>query len=726
MRQFARLVEPLPSCNFVDSSTCMHLIKMSKNGVIHHTARAFRRAATEMLRVLLAIPLLLLLLLVLLQYGTRVFDEIGRQGVQPVMVCAALIVLAFGLLLRALVKRKSAWHPLLFLPCSLVFSAVVYYAYISSIEVAWVSDFLTMWNHAVGLVAADDYTVKSIYDQRALPVLVPLVLLFGPNQAMVPVINLVFLLCIQLLGYDLARRMAGHRVAQGATVLWISAMEPILALPITSHDIWGLFFLVLFFWGFRVTWERVDIGRISTTKAWLALAGCTIGLAMVLALLNMQRSIGPLVLLAFVLASAVMALKGKCEWSLLKAPLLLGLVVFLLYGGINVGLKHGHYLLSSGQRAESTQLRIGVYGSSLSNGIFGQGQILDRVFFDQLDGKARWDLVETVPLSDMALQPIARFGNIIYRAFPQARLGSQDSFYQARARTHASWLIPFTRIYNVYYSVLLAALGLWIVVPLLRRLESFDMLVQLAFLSALVGLMLLAGESQPRYVFPIWFILPQLVGFAILHAESGKGQPTVTSVWGWDMTRGALFLVAMYFACALLLRGTYSEAKGRILSGWHPVLHNVEQPSRDWFRAVQNKSATQIRRRARDRRTAGFGDLALVLKIPADSQVGGSMSAEKLLCTDVDRRALDFFYYMPYQNAKASGVFTLDVLVDGKRKWSAPLPGVSKVAHVYIPNILPPSTCGNLEFRLRTSRALKSPSWIRASRTDVYFARLVR
>lgn len=684
--------------------------------------------ARAMLVALLAVPLLLLLALVLSQYGLQVAAFFGSSGVYSAYSVAAMLAIAVGLLFFAVVRRKTPFHPVGFLACSLTAAAVLYIGYISSIEVAWVSDFKGMWLHAVDMVASGNYTVRSIYNERALPVLVPAILLFGPNPAVVPFVNVLFLLGIQLAGYDLARRVAGHRAAQGFAVLWIGAMEPILALPITSHDIWGLFFLVLFLWGFRVTFDRLVAGQLSTTRYKWIIAACVVGLAITLTLLDMQRELAPFVILGFGLAGLLLALKGVAGQVRLRPALLLAAGVFLLFGGITTGLKLGGHMLTSAQGETLAQIRIGAYGSSLSNGNYGQGQVIQKTFFNPVDEQARRDLVKAIPLSDLALQPVARIGNIVHRAQRQALLGSQTYFYQTDAKTESAWLLPLTRAYNVCYSIVLAALSLWLILPLLRRLDSLDGLVQLSLLSTLVGLLLLVGESQPRYIFPLWFILPQLVAFALaLRQPITDDRLPVTSVWGWDITRGVLLLLAVYLLLALTARWVYDESRGRVLSGWQSALHGALQPPpENWFTMNQGLSAAKIKRDANDPRAGGFGDLALVMKMPTSVEAGGTTSVGKTLCVGDERRALGFFYYMPVQNPKAKGAFTLEVSIDDRRRWSIQSPGNAAITYVRIPDILPAGTCGNLKVNLRANRTISSAPWINASQADLYFMRLVR
>lgn len=686
--------------------------------------------ALDMLRALLAIPLLLLLSLVLIQYGGQVLDAVTVGGIHTMYSVAGVLVAGVALLFAFVIRRKEAFDARWFLPCSLLAAALLYYAYISSIQVAWISDFNTMWQFAVRMVSSADYAATSIYSERALPVLVPTVLLFGPNPAVVPCLNLVFLLAIQLAGYDLARRVAGHRAAQGFVVLWIAAMEPIFALPITSHDIWGLLFLVLFLWGTRIIADRLAQGRLSTPGDRTILATGAIVMAGLLVLLDLQRELTPLVILGSGLAAVALLLRKEILAAKYRPLLIFLVAVFVLYSGISVALKHGGYKLGEDQRDSRylAQIRTGAYGSSLSNGSYQQGQVFKRAFFDQLGEQERDGLAHAIPSSDFVLQPIARIGNIVHRARGQAMLGAQTYFYQAEAKPRWQWLVPLTRAYNVCYSIMLAALGLWLIVPLLRRMDSFDGLLQLSLLSTLVGVLLLVGESQPRYVFPVWFILPQLVVFAIASRPVLVGDClSVRSVWGWDMTRGALMLLVGFIALAFALRPVYSEARGRVLSDWTPVLSAVVgEPSGNWFGANQQLSASTIKRESRDGRSMGFGDLALVLRPQADVGAGGWVGARKKLCVGQDRRALDFFYYIAPVAGPMAERGTLELLVNDRIVGSMRAAAGDSIGHAYYADILPADTCGTVEFRLRFDHGVDIPTANSGPQADVYLARLAR
>lgn len=675
----------------------------------------------------LSLPLLLLLLQTILQYGKHIFDTVSDVGLVSTYGVAVVAAAMVGIAFRQVVARERPIDPRIFLPCSLLCAALVYYLYASSIKVAWISDFQTMWRFAVDMAASGDYSVKSIYNERALPVLVPGVLLFGPDPAIVPYINGVMLLAVQAAGYDLARRASGHKAAQGFAVLWIGAMEPVLALPITSHDIWGLFFLTALVWGGRVAIGIAGAQRGRRRIACIAVFGVLLGA--LLTLLDMQRELGPVVVLGFVLALGLLWLRGG-GWLQRNSVAVAVLVsVFAFHVATSSALKHAGYMLTSEQGKGLSQIRTGAYGSSLSNGRYQQGQVLQQNFFYLLDERDRPDLVRSIPLSDMALQPVARLSNILYRVREQARFGSQTYFYHAKAEPKWPRLIPFVQGYNISYSVLLACLAIVCVVPIARRGADGAVLGLFATLSVLVGGLLLAGESQPRYIFPLWFVLPQMVAYATAHGLTASAATEGRKAFqGWDLVRGGALACLAFFALAAMVRWAYPETRGRMLSGWDSGSYGLAgtPPAEKWFKDHQKMSASGIKREGGDTRAFGFGKLALVMRLPTGASAGGGVIAEKRLCVGRERRSLDFFYYMPYQNPGAAGSFTMRILMDGRPLWNVSLPGTPRIQHARIEDVLPPDTCGKLIVDLRTHREITSPSWIVATQTDVYFMRLVR
>lgn len=702
---------------------------MTPNGgseaVLARFARAAQQAAHEMLGTLLAIPLSLLFVFAVLVYARELLHSTLAAD-RLVNSVAAIMVCSVGAVFFWVVKRKTAFRPVVFLACSLVAATAIYCAYMFLIQVAWVSDFMSMWQHALKMVAHTDFAVRSVYDERALPVLVPLVLIFGPNPTVVPIVNLIMLLLIQLAGYDLARRILGHRAAQGFVVLWLGAIEPVFALRITSHDLWGLFFLVVFLWGFRATCDIIE-RRDPAWRRWVGIAACAIALAGVLVLFEMQRELVPVLIVGAVVAALFLAAKGGVR---LKAAISLMAVALALYAGMAWSLKHAGYMQSAEQGQRLAQIRTGIYGSSLSNGTYRQGQVLWKEFFLPQEPAERQDLAYAIPLSDLTLQPLARIGNVLERSRKQAQLGSQTRFYHADARMVWPTMLPLARAYNAGYSILISLLGLVSIVIVLRHHRSYEGLVLLGLMSVLTGTLVLAGESQPRYLFPIWFVMAQLIPYAAVEwmgrakdeSLAARVRTAIVAV-----ARGLLLLLAAYLLLALAARWLYSESHGRILSGWEPALDPATTAvPKDWFETAQERSGSRIGRLSGDRRGTLFGDFALVLKFPAPIAAGGSVSARKKVCVGVERRSLDFFYYMPNRKPALTRNIRLEVLIDGRVRESFAWPTATMARHARVPDVLPANGCGVLTFRLSNDGEAAGPAMIGTSQIDLYFVRLVR
>lgn len=698
---------------------------INRAGAAVRAAPLAASTASVMVGVLLAIPLILLFLFAAWQYGLQLLHQTLIGESLAINAAAALLAAMVAATFALVSLRKQPLPPTPFLIGSLVFATVIYAGYIHAMDVVWVSDFESMWRHAIKMVRSSDYAVASVYDERALPVIVPTMWLFGENRAAIPIVNLVLSLVIQLAGYDLARRIAGHRAAQGFVVLWVGAMEPVFALPLTSHDLWGLFFLVGFFWAFRVFRDIAEAEGARKGMRMLAFVAGALCLASLLVLLDMQRELVPIVFLGAALGILYLLLRGG-DGRGRAAVALLG-AGFVLYLAMAGWLRHEGLLQSAKEGERLAQIRMGAYGSSLANGTYRQGQVVWKEFFVRQESEARQDMAYAIPLSDFALQPSSRFKNVLRRSYKQAALGSQTAFYQAKAQTAWKPLIPLTRAYNKAYTILLAALGLVALVVVLARHRSYDGLVQLGVLSVLTGTLVLSGESQPRYVFPIWFILPQLVGFAVAGFGDLDRQPRAWLAAGARALLGFALLLVAFAAASLAVRALYGESRGRVLSGWEGSASGMQGPvADDWFAQAQARSGSRIGRLSGDRRGTVFGDLALVLKLPADTAAGGGVAARKRLCVGADRRALDFFYYMPSRDPRTTAGLKVEVSIDGRVLKTIAWPKHTMARQARIPEILPAGTCGILAFRLFPDPGPAQGPAVSASQVDLYFIRLVR
>jgi len=681
---------------------------------------------------LITIPLLLLLSLTVLQYGNQIIEGFTNADTRFITGIAVALSIGVATFFILVIRRQKSFNPFFFLTFSLLSAIFLYTVYAWSIDVAWVNDFKILWGIASQMVEQGDFTVYDLRNERALPVLVPLILLFGKNADLVPIVNIGMLLCIQLAGYDLARRISGHRAAQGFVILWLGAMEPVMALLIPSHDIWGLFYLVLFFWGFRALSDWTKSSPLSSAKSHAFTGLGIVVLAVLLTILDMQRELAPVLGIGFVLSGLMLWLNPDANRTGLRRTMVIAASVFVVTLSITIPLKQNGFMATSDQDKWLSALRIGGFGSSLSYGDYDQGWTFYEVFFKVDNESIREDLVYSVPLSDFALQPAARINNVIQRAHPLAELGSQNHFYQEQAQARWNWFMPLTRSYNVCFAIVIAILGLLIAPLLVRRLKTIDGMVQLSTLSALVGILLLIGESQPRYLFPLWFILPQLAAVTLAERHTTPFQTLTSSTsWGLGILRGTLILVVTFFLLSYGFRTVYDEKSGRILTDWKPGIEGAKATlPADWFEQNQKMSSALVTWEFADPedtpQATHFGKLALVLKIPVQAAPGASTSAQKRVCATTNRSTIEFYYTMPHQNLQATKSYTLQVSINNQTQWQSELTDAIKIQRVSINNILPPNHCGSLEFRLIANDGQINTEWIKSAHVNIYFPRLAR
>jgi hypothetical protein len=130
--------------------------------------------------------------------------------------------------------------------------------------------------------------------------------------------------------------------------------------------------------------------------------------------------------------------------------------------------------------------------------------------------------------SDFADRPVARITNYARRAAGLFQLGGQYNFYLDDPVWGRSWeptwalssaagkrLSAFLRAYTEGFRLIFLGWGLLVVLLVIfRGPTSASFLIPLLFLAFLVLGLGLLGETQSRYLFPIWFILPSYLAWA--------------------------------------------------------------------------------------------------------------------------------------------------------------------------------------------------------------------
>lgn len=440
----------------------------------------------------------------------------------------ALLFALLGVIFVTL-RWPQSWGNLRFLAVVATLFLAVKLLYVHFVQTPAVSDFAGMWaqadavaNRGLAAAADSDFFAVKIHLQRALPYLIPLRLLFGPESSSYAISNAFVTVITGLMTYLLTRQWYGPRAARCAFVITQLAPEPLWAAEIPSHDIPAALFtlvtLVLFILLHRALVSRKHLGA-------LVLSG-VIGLALLV--VDLQRSTGLVVLvscggvtlLALTLARDTHLSREpsssrvrRVRWLL--RPVLVLVIPLLIYSSSKSLLEsHG---LTLGQELAQPQAMTSIAAATDSWGDgshrYFQQEWVPYYFHSPIPWR---DFLTRKILTDIYHTPTSNLSLFVRKAQRLYELGSQLEFYLDRAtlagREVGSLAVYRARSANALFTMLFLAAfvaGGALAWKDDRRLMPMMPMIYLATLS---GALLLIGEVQPRYMFQIWFIGPIYIG----------------------------------------------------------------------------------------------------------------------------------------------------------------------------------------------------------------------
>ena len=459
-----------------------------------------------------------------LVHGNAILQDLGQHGVTAGKGWAVVGVALVASVLQWLRSRREALPSGPFLLAASVLAVLIYAGYARAFDLQWINDFADMWRLAVQEVAQGQFNAECaipevaachLKAQRTLPILWPAVYLWGHRASLVPLLNGGLLLLMMLMGWDQARSAFGPRAAQVFAVLWVGCAETVFALRIPTHDLWGLFFIALLSW-LLVRWFRQAQGVGRSLVYGVALAVPVL-------LLEVQRELGLVALAA--LTCTVLLLRGHRPLQRSLACALLACT--LAYAGGMAGLKHADMLADDGETAYLSRLRTFALIPAYSGATWLYGQVLGDSMLRPLPAPAQRELARAAVLSDFAEQPLMRIAGVAFKASQLAPLGNQTYFYQPGLQQDRPGLFGGFEAYNRLYCVLLAALVLAALLRVLRRPLELAVAFPLAFMGVLIGGLLTVGETQTRYLFPLWFFAPLVVASGFGQAPRGEAAVAV-------------------------------------------------------------------------------------------------------------------------------------------------------------------------------------------------------
>jgi len=606
---------------------------------------------------------------------------------QSLCISAALIAAVWWLSLK-LARRRNALPAFPFLAVSLIIAFAVRLLYLAAVDVHFVSDFDLYWKAAIKLSKLNNYEVAdNIYNQRAIPFLLPLVELTNGSTMALKVANNLFLCAIQLMGYDML-----------STALYTAAFW-IISLALISDDVRPRALLQHAGWGgaLGVVVAATEMARGNNSGYFVL--GCA---AVACVLLFFCRS-APAQngnICSEVARTSRIKLFGV--QVLAAVPVSAALLLMASTAGLRM----------SPASVEAASMKFYISTStSMSDGSY----VFLRRFFDNFgqdlmaDPVALTEQTRTIAMSEFAERPKERLLSSAHRYPSLFRLGSRFDVYlpQADRSTHQS-LYRFFVAYNLLFVMTFCAAFLLALLHYLRRpLDPIPILLVLT-IGFMIFAMVLFIPVSSRYMYPIWTI-GSIVTAYYLVPDPRRPLLMDSIPWlGFEIIKVVAVGAIIVFAFWRLLDRNYHFEDGRIITGWSFLTDGKPTTGGNLYelqRAGTDVATIDYKGRpikGKDR-LIYFGPFSVKLAIPGSLSPGRSVGARRRICvTDDKQHQLTFLYYTPYKNLSDRGVFHLDVNVDGKMVWTSQLPNAKSPIRVSIPEISSRNRCFSLDFSFRT------------------------
>ncbi|MGY0618356.1 hypothetical protein [Lysobacter sp. A378] len=520
-----------------------------------------------------------------------------------------------------------------------------------------VSDFRAMWIAAEKLAATDFTGVATVYEQRVALLLVPALKIFGSELWVLHALNTALAIAIWALCYDAIRIWSGHYPAQIMSAILVCAPELMMSLMIPTHDLWGCFFLAVWFWAAARSLRRMD-----DCASNLRVLGWSLFVGVCAAFLQVQREFG-----YFAIGSIGVVLAARAGWNpkaaKFKLPALSLLCVVLAFSASSMFIKRADLVepvAGAGINGSDFRMtyRLGSFTPSYSTGKYAYGKAYLETFIKGNDAAA--SLSRSIVVSDLADNPDGRAAGVLHKLRILARIGSQSYFYAAERGPEVRRTLMF---WSALYAVMLSVLALLAVLQFfsVSTLPAPALLITL-FTGSVIGALALVAEVQSRYIFFIWLSLSVIIGYgASLRLEGGHSIRHLGRS-GFGVFALWVGIFALYFGLSALVSVGYATRDGRIITEWsHPDGRDA---------GVEVGEKLSFLKQAGYDRDVGLGGAAFTMEIPGS----GENSRVDTIACDYGDASFGFHYAIRSLAPRAEVPIRMRVLVDNIVVWTGETP----------------------------------------------------
>jgi hypothetical protein len=609
-------------------------------------------------------------------------------------------------------------------------------AYVLLMDVKLVSDFESMWKIVTETITTGwPENINHVHQQRVLLFYVPLARLFGNSPLVYKIGNAVVLMLSSLMSFSLARRWFGENAARASLFLILLVPETFFNLCIPTHDIPGALLFLCSLWMLDTLLLSVD------KKSWIAclITGLLLGISV--EFMEIQRSTSLVFWLAVLMFIAYRASQTQgisLRDTSKKIPLFLNKRAYL-----SLLFVFFSFLASKG-----------VYFLLESNGLILSDKTKSKgLIFDLVRSSDSWDTGEysyqwknyspylkkgntynssiavNKILSDIYYNSFDRISNYSMRAKKLYALGSQAYLYykgsiqlpssRLKGRKISDFLTNHNLVFVLFFEMAFVLSSILMLITNRINPRAFPSLLTLSFLS---GALLVLAESQPRYMYPIWFIAP------ILMAAQTGARPGLQTSQGqrnlkeniFVLIRGVLIFltIACFLFSAVHVFAHFSERRYLDMAEWtRPRTNYRVEKAKKYFRKIQPIYKGQRHFRL----TLGNA------RVP---EKGDRVSASHTYQVNGDAlRKFRVAVYPPYRAPRlshAAETFSVLILINDRVAERFPLRTTKYARWFEIENIIPEDRKVKIEFVVETNLDAPDGSWQNLSLANFEFAQLMK
>jgi hypothetical protein len=609
-------------------------------------------------------------------------------------------------------------------------------AYVYLMDVRLVSDFKSMWRIVTETIATGwPERITNVHQQRVLLFFVPLARVFGNSPLVYKIGNVAILMLSSLISFSLARRWFGENVARASLFLILLVPETFFSSCIPTHDIPGAFLFLCSLWMLDTLFLSVD------KKSWISCLITGLFLGIFVEFLEIQRSIslvfwsGVLIFIAYRASQTQEILleetPKRISLFLNKRAYIILLFVFFSFlasKGVQFVMEHNGLILSDKGRSEDSGFDFLRSSDSWDAGEYSY-QMANYSPYRKNANADNFSLAVNKILYDIYYNSFDRVSNFFLRAKRLYALGSQAYFYygislqlpssRLKGKKIADFLTDHNRTFVIFFETAFILSSILLLIT--NRIKP-RMLPSLLTLSLLSGALLVFKESQPRYMYPIWFIAPMLMAAQLSVRPGLQTNQGLRSIKDnvLILIRGALIFLAIacFLFSAVHVFAHFSERRYLDMTEWTQLRTNYRvEKAKKYFSKIQPNYEGQRHFR-------------LTLGHPRVPQKGDRVLASHTYqVNDAVPRRFRVAVYPPFYAQdlhNAAETFSVLILINDRVAERFPLRTTKYARWFEIKNIIPKNQKIKIEFVIEANLDAPDPLWQKLSLTNFEFAQLMK